>query len=221
MGSTRKFGRNMETKYFTDRAEYDSARALYEVQTDGYFAAIYDWERRLESATKWAYEYYGGLTVLAGLAVASFSGVIVMPITLLVALGIGLRWYDKSVLENRRVTAFTRVNPRPTFSGVKPIWRGPKMDKTDEEEKRDERSKKRADEFNPGSQTSPVARSARMLRLNGKLTKKEIKKHYREMLMQYHPDKVATLGPEIRELAERKTKELNEAYEVLEKHFGL
>lgn len=30
---------------------------------------------------------------------------------------------------------------------------------------------------------------------------------------QYHPDKVATLGPEIRALAERKTRELNQAYE--------
>jgi hypothetical protein len=42
-----------------------------------------------------------------------------------------------------------------------------------------------------------------------------IKSRYRELVKQYHPDKVATLGPELRELAERKTREINRAYEVL------
>jgi DnaJ-domain-containing protein 1 len=31
-------------------------------------------------------------------------------------------------------------------------------------------------------------------------------------MSQYHPDKVATLGPEIRALAEQRAKELNAAY---------
>ncbi|QIL21375.1 J domain-containing protein [Thermomonas sp. HDW16] len=35
---------------------------------------------------------------------------------------------------------------------------------------------------------------------------------YREKIGQYHPDKVATMGPEIRELAERKARQVNEAY---------
>jgi DnaJ domain len=40
----------------------------------------------------------------------------------------------------------------------------------------------------------------------------EIKAAYRDAIKQYHPDYVASLGVELREVAERKTKELNAAY---------
>lgn len=41
-------------------------------------------------------------------------------------------------------------------------------------------------------------------------------------MSQYHPDKVASLGPELRDLCERKTKEINTAYDqaIAEKRFG-
>ncbi len=42
-----------------------------------------------------------------------------------------------------------------------------------------------------------------------------IKAAYRLRMQEYHPDKVAHLGPELRALAERKTKEINEAYQTL------
>ena len=41
----------------------------------------------------------------------------------------------------------------------------------------------------------------------------EIRQAYRLRMSEYHPDKVAGLGPELRELAERKAKEINRAYE--------
>lgn len=41
----------------------------------------------------------------------------------------------------------------------------------------------------------------------------EIKAAYRNAIKQYHPDYVANLGPELKEVAERKSKELNVAYE--------
>jgi hypothetical protein len=43
-------------------------------------------------------------------------------------------------------------------------------------------------------------------------TQTEIQTAYREMISQYHPDKVAHLGAELRELASRKSTEINQAY---------
>lgn len=44
-------------------------------------------------------------------------------------------------------------------------------------------------------------------------TAAEIKYSYRTLMSQYHPDKVATLGDELKTVAERKSKEINVAYE--------
>ena len=41
----------------------------------------------------------------------------------------------------------------------------------------------------------------------------EIKAAFRERARQYHPDRVEGLGPELREIAEKKMKQLNGAYE--------
>ena len=57
------------------------------------------------------------------------------------------------------------------------------------------------------------------LGLQGKLTPDEIKKKYRELMTQYHPDKVRSMGDEIREVAERKAKEINEAYDYFRKKY--
>ncbi len=43
----------------------------------------------------------------------------------------------------------------------------------------------------------------------------EIRKAYREKAKQYHPDRVASLAPEFREIAETRMRELNAAREAL------
>ena len=48
----------------------------------------------------------------------------------------------------------------------------------------------------------------------------EIRRAYRERMKEYHPDKVAGLGSELRELAERKAKEINMAFEELKRTYG-
>ncbi len=48
-------------------------------------------------------------------------------------------------------------------------------------------------------------------------SKEEIKKAYRKLSMQYHPDKVAHLGDEFRAIAEGKMKEINAAYDFFKK----
>ena len=47
-----------------------------------------------------------------------------------------------------------------------------------------------------------------------------IKKSYRKLIVQYHPDKVGHLGEEYRRIATEKTKELNAAYRHLAERFG-
>lgn len=47
-----------------------------------------------------------------------------------------------------------------------------------------------------------------------------IKKAYRALSMQYHPDKVGHLGEEFRKVAEEKMKEINIAYSYFEKKFN-
>jgi hypothetical protein len=44
-------------------------------------------------------------------------------------------------------------------------------------------------------------------------TSAEIRHAYRTLMSQYHPDKVANLGDELKTVAERKSKEINLAYE--------
>jgi DnaJ like chaperone protein len=42
----------------------------------------------------------------------------------------------------------------------------------------------------------------------------DIRDAYRRLISQYHPDKVATLGADLRELAVRKSQEINAAYDA-------
>ena len=48
----------------------------------------------------------------------------------------------------------------------------------------------------------------------------QIRRAYRERMKEYHPDRVAGLGAELRELAERKAKEINMAFEELKRTYG-
>ena len=49
---------------------------------------------------------------------------------------------------------------------------------------------------------------------------KTIQKRYRELVLQYHPDRVSHLGPELRDLAAEKTKALNLAFQAIRKKLG-
>ena len=45
----------------------------------------------------------------------------------------------------------------------------------------------------------------------------EVRHAYQKLVQQYHPDQVAHLGEELREVAERRTKEINAAYNQLKR----
>ena len=51
-------------------------------------------------------------------------------------------------------------------------------------------------------------------------SEEEIKKKHKQMVMQYHPDRVAHLGPELKELAAKKTTEINGAFAAIRRIRG-
>ena len=52
-------------------------------------------------------------------------------------------------------------------------------------------------------------------------TDDEIRRKYNRLVMQYHPDHVTNLGIEIRQLAERKTVQINRAYALIRLQRGI
>jgi DnaJ like chaperone protein len=213
----------MQTQDYTDQKEYEKARASFEVQLAAYFSLVFDWENSREQSSRPQWWFYGGLVlfcVMEAVWLADETLSLSLAEAVIVASVIGLWRFDKSVFKKRRAQAFAQDNPRPRFFGVKPIWKGEPFEDAREQTRRKQREQNRSAAFDHGLPQSPVLRSAQILGLKGKVTKKEIKKHYRELLMRYHPDKAAMQEPNVREFAEHKTKELNEAYEVLEKYHG-
>jgi DnaJ like chaperone protein len=60
-----------------------------------------------------------------------------------------------------------------------------------------------------------------VLEIDKNATDEEIKKAYKRLAMKHHPDKVATLGPDIQKSAEEKFKKVQEAYETIKKERGM
>jgi DnaJ-domain-containing protein 1 len=60
-----------------------------------------------------------------------------------------------------------------------------------------------------------------VLGLTPSASNKELKTAYHKLMSQYHPDRVATLGPELQKSASEKSKAINEAYMIIERRRGL
>ena len=60
-----------------------------------------------------------------------------------------------------------------------------------------------------------------VLGISPSATDDEVKAAYRRMAMKNHPDKVATLGPEVQKAAEQKFKQVQEAYETIKRERGM
>ena len=60
-----------------------------------------------------------------------------------------------------------------------------------------------------------------VLEIQPSATDEELRQAYRRMAMKNHPDKVATLGPEVQKAAAEKFRRIQEAYETIKKERGL
>ncbi len=73
----------------------------------------------------------------------------------------------------------------------------------------------------PYTKTTDVNWAYKALEIEPTATDEEIKKAYRRMAMKYHPDKVHTLGEDVKKSATDKFRSINEAYESLKKNRGI
>lgn len=68
---------------------------------------------------------------------------------------------------------------------------------------------------------STLEEAYKVLGISPDATDDEVKKAYRKMALQYHPDKVATLGEDVKAAAEKKFKEIGAAKDLIFKARGL
>ena len=69
----------------------------------------------------------------------------------------------------------------------------------------------------PGREVDELRSAHEVLGVRAGASRAEIRAAYQSLVQQYHPDRVADLGPELREVAERRTKEINAAYTTLKR----
>ena len=74
---------------------------------------------------------------------------------------------------------------------------------------------------NSSSQTTYTKNPYTVLGIDKSATDEEVKKAYRKLAMKYHPDRVETMGEEIKRNAEKQFKEINEAYETIKNERGM
>jgi len=93
-----------------------------------------------------------------------------------------------------------------------------------QEEQQKERDRQQREESarqrsGSSSSTKNGAYYGKVLGLFGKVTMADVKKKYRELVSQYHPDKVNHLGDKLKKVAEDEMKEINEAYEYFKRMY--
>ena len=102
-----------------------------------------------------------------------------------------------------------------TKDGIKPLANNKKRRKKTKDSTNYSKYNSYEKENTSYGDISDEKRMAKILGLSGKVTKDDIHKAYRNKIKEYHPDKIATMADELKELALKRTQEINEAY----KHF--
>jgi DnaJ like chaperone protein len=69
-------------------------------------------------------------------------------------------------------------------------------------------------DYGPAWSDAPPAAWHAVLGVAESASLDDIERAYRQQISQYHPDKVARLGDDLRQLAERRSQEINAAYDT-------
>ena len=72
-----------------------------------------------------------------------------------------------------------------------------------------------------GDSTATLDAAYRVLGISASASDEEVKKAYRRLAMKYHPDRVETLGEEVKKNAEAQFRAINEAYERIRDARGM
>lgn len=116
---------------------------------------------------------------------------------------VGPAYRNKPRVVNRAAVRYVELVFGPDSNG----------DAANRERRRDARARHRAE-----AHAKPVSRAPHeVLGIDASASRAEIAEAFRDMAMMYHPDKVASLAPEFRDLAERRMKEISAAYTELMK----
>lgn len=87
-----------------------------------------------------------------------------------------------------------------------------------ENEKNNFKTNQKQSNFDHKTQKITLNQAIIILGVNNNATKEEIKASYKKKVMEYHPDRVDSLGAELKDLAKKKTLEINQAYDLLKKN---
>jgi hypothetical protein len=77
--------------------------------------------------------------------------------------------------------------------------------------------RRREDELRAGN---PESYFGRILRLKGKVAFSDVRRNYLNLIKAYHPDRFESLDEEFRELANRRTQQINEAFQYFREKYG-
>ena len=144
------------------------------------------------------------------------------------------RWFFFEVLEKNGATRYHAVQGvsyagalrgvqkrYPDMESCRPLPRREYHMKREAQHKKSRPTPETNDEPRHLNRRDPAELAhAKALGLTGRVTLTEIRTRYREQIAQYHPDKVSHLGPELREVAEKRTREIMDAWQFFKTKYG-